>query len=105
MLEEVPGGALCTCRLVLDRGEVWAWRSSGCDDHDGLIVVHIVHECLHEALDVECRDISDGGEVFIQDRDAFCVDLPAHGEHGLYSQIEERQAGCANPIEEAEVHH
>ena len=58
-------------------------------------------------VDVEGGDVPhvDRCEVLIENRDALGVNLPTHGEYRLHPQVEEGQAGCSNPIEEAEVHH
>ena len=92
---------------MLDGGEVWAWWAPGCDDHDRLVLVDVVHDGFNKGLDVEGGDVPHVRrcEVLVENCDAFGVDLPAHGEYWLYPQVEEGQTGSSDPIEEAEVYH
>ena len=93
--------------MVLDCGEVRARWASGCNDHDRLVVVGVVHDGFNIGFDIEGGDVSQVHrcEVLIENRDALGVDLPTHGEDRLNPQAEEGQTGSSDPIEEAEVYH
>ena len=93
--------------MVFDCGEVRARWAPGGNDHYWLVLVDVVHDRLNKGFDVEGGDVPHVHrcKVLIENRDALGVDLPTHGEYRLHPQVEEGQAGCSNPIEEAEVHH
>ena len=92
---------------MLDGRKVRARWATGCDDHDRLVLVDVVHDRFNKGLDLEAGDVPHVHrcEVLVENCDALGVDFPTHSEYWLNPQVEEGQAGSSDPIEEAEVYH
>ena len=104
-LEEVACCSCCAGRVCSDTGEIWA-RWPACDqDGDRDVGIQIVQQCVDQPLDVEVVDVSHMYwlKMLVDDVDAFGVCFPADCQCRVNAERAEREAGCSNAIEEAEV--
>ena len=81
---------LCWNRWPVEAAEPFGWClmeeksahcATGCDDHNRLVLVDVVHDRFNEGLDLEAGDVPHVHrcEVLIKNCDALGVDLPTHG--------------------------
>ena len=106
LLEEVACCSCCARRVCSNTGKIWA-RWSACDqDGNRNVGVQVVQQGVDQLFDVKVVDVSHlyWLEVFVEDIDAFDVCFPADCQCWVNAERAEREAGCADAVEEAEVY-
>ena len=82
---EVRTSTVCWNRWPVEPAEPPGWClmerwTAGCDDHDRLVLVDVVHDRFDKGLDLEAGDVPHVHrcEMLVENCDALGVDFPTH---------------------------